>query len=99
MPAAAFGAPQTIVSVSLVPTSTAQTRKRSAFGMLRERLDAADHHLVERRGRGNGLLDFETAHGEPFAQLGAADARIAHRAQPAFRELHANCLRKRRSFS
>jgi hypothetical protein len=68
-------------------------------GMLRQRIDAADDYAVERRRGGNRLLDLEPGHREPLAQLRAVDARIAHRAQPAFGELHANCLRNLKSFS
>jgi len=46
-----------------------------------------------------GSRDFDAGHRQGVAKRLASDRRVAHRAQPGFRELHANCLRKRRSFS
>ncbi len=89
MPAAAFGAPQTIESVSLAPTSTVHTRSRSAFGC-----GASDVDASRRRRRRTAAPRAPPPRPRARPSSAARTApplsmrRIAHRAQPVFGELH-----------
>jgi hypothetical protein len=77
MPAATFGAPQTICSGAASPTSTEQSLSLSASGCF---LDAqhVGHDDAGELGRdGFVLLDLEAGHGQQVAQLCASRAGIA----------------------
>ena len=57
-------------------------------GMLRNRLDFADHDAAEWRGNRLERFHFQASHGERIRQLLGAQRGIAKSAQPGFRELH-----------
>ncbi len=88
MPAAAFGAPQTIDSGAAAPASTVQSDSRSALGCGATAIDAADDDAGERGRRGHRFLDLESGHRQSIAERRGRDRRIAHRAQPVFGEFH-----------
>ncbi len=90
IPATALGAPQTI-GKPLGHTDVDDADLQPIGVRVRiDALDVADDDPREGRGGERRFLDFEPGHRQPFAQLGAADRRIGHRAQPVLGKLHAD---------
>ena len=103
-PAATLGAPQTMVAGSGSPRSTVQTRRRSAFGCC----SALSTRPTRKAAR------LPSASGTPIAWIASTSVPLPESAarervrgqpgvdvvgEPRHGNLHANCSRKRRSFS
>ena len=87
-PAAAFGAPQTIVSALGAADIDRAHAQAVCVGVLLDAFDPADHHARERRGGGRDVLDLEPRHRQGIAQPGGIERGIDQRPQPAFGEFH-----------
>ena len=101
-PASKFQAPQTICRASPSPTSTWQTRSRSAFGCGVDLEDAPDEEAPEvpvRVGDADvdHALDLERGDREPLSDLGGRRVDGDVLAEPGERRLHQNCPSSRGS--
>jgi hypothetical protein len=103
IPAAAFGAPQTIVRRAGAPTSTTQTQSLSAFGCA----DTASILATTTPENGGPALATSStsrpaivsASHSCAVEIGGSQSVRSQRSENFMRSRYANCRRNRRSFS
>ena len=88
MPAATFGAPQTICSGLRLADIDGAKLQLVGVRMLLDAQHLGDDDIRKVGAGGTAFLDFEAGHGQYMAELLARQGGIDEAAQPGFGELH-----------